>query len=89
MRATKKQSQFKNPNKWAEKENDAGNSFFTSQMAKKSFYFQQSVNMALFFNDNNRCLILYMVRLQAGLVPAMVVNAYGEVICESGTLFQP
>jgi hypothetical protein len=57
-------------------------------MAKKCFNFEQSVNIALFFNDNNRCLILYEVRLQAGLVPAMVVNAYGDVICESGTLFQ-
>ena len=44
--------------------------------------------MAVFFNDNNRCLTLYKVHLQAGLVPAMFVNAYGDIICESGTLFQ-
>ena len=44
--------------------------------------------MGQFLNDNNSCLNLYMARLQDGLIPVMVVNAYGDVICESGTLFQ-
>jgi hypothetical protein len=61
---------------------------FIAEMAKNCLNFQQSVNIGQYFNDNNRCLPFFRVRLQAGFDPAMVVNAYGDVICESGTLFQ-
>ena len=61
---------------------------FGVQIAKKCSNFQQSVNMGLFLNDNNICLTLHSKRLSAGLVPANATEAYGDVVCESGTLFQ-